>query len=341
MIKLNFLIILLMLNLSLMPNLYAKEAETMQRQQLKEAGKTATVMGRITYVGNKSIENLTVSIWIEDKFDFTDVDGRYRIKDVPSGQHTIKIMREGLILKKTEITVIEVDKPLIMDVDIDIVGSLVTILKDKDSGVQRKAAEALAKIGAPAVEALAKIGEPAVHPLIAAFKEVELDVQEWVAGALAKIGEPAVGPLIAALKDEDWVVRGLAAKALGNIKDPRAVEPLITTLKDKDWGVRDNAAEALAKIGEPAIQPLIAALKNKDWRVPKGAAWALAKIGEPAVQPLIDTLKDKDSGIREGAAEALEKITEQDFRKDQVKWQEWWEENKGKFRMGKGVEVKR
>ena len=112
-----------------------------------------------------------------------------------------------------------------------------------------------------------------------------------------------VEPLIDALKDEDPFVQVMAALALGAIKDPRAVEPLIANLRDKDSAVRGVAALVLGEIKDPS-----------------------------AVEPLIAALKDADSSVRGGAVAALKEITGQDFGEDSVKWQEWWEENKEKFR---------
>ncbi|MFQ5976389.1 MAG: HEAT repeat domain-containing protein, partial [Candidatus Hydrothermarchaeales archaeon] len=184
-------------------------------------------------------------------------------------------------------------------------------------------------------EILEKIKDPrAVEPLIAALKDEDSDIRERVAEVLGKIKNPrAVEPLIAALKDENWYVREQAAWALGEIKNPRAVEPLIAVFKDEVLNVRGKAAWALGEIKDPrAVEPLIATIKAKGWEVRCRAAEALGEIKDPrAIQPLIAALKDEDSRVQEQAALALEGITDQDFGEDPVKWQEWWEENKGKF----------
>lgn len=51
----------------------------------------ATVLGHVIDDKGKPIEKAVVSIG--NKFDFTDIDGRYRIKEVPQGQQTIKIKK--------------------------------------------------------------------------------------------------------------------------------------------------------------------------------------------------------------------------------------------------------
>lgn len=73
---------------------------------------TATLMGEITRSGNSPAGNLVVSI--EGKFSITDAKGRYLIKDVPSGRHTMQIKENrenGRILK--EVT-IEIKPPRLM-----------------------------------------------------------------------------------------------------------------------------------------------------------------------------------------------------------------------------------
>lgn len=64
---------------------------------------TATVMGKITAEDNKPLVKVIVSIG--DKFKITDIKGRYRIKNIPYGSHTMQIKRKGEVLKEVEIEV--------------------------------------------------------------------------------------------------------------------------------------------------------------------------------------------------------------------------------------------
>lgn len=174
---------------------------------------------------------------------------------------------------------------------------LTTALRDKDWGVRREAAQALAKFG--------KSGIP---PLIAALKDDDWVVRQEAAKALGTCGPPAVEPLLAALRDPDWRMRSGAASALGRIKDARAVEPLLVALKDTDQLVHLAAAQALGDIAEPAVAPLISTLKDPDWRIVCSAVEALSKVGKPAVQPLIAAAQDASLPNRWAAAWALEII---------------------------------
>ncbi len=90
--KLSILIIILVCNLSLAQNLYAKGA--------------ATVMGEIKHSDNRPAVNVIVSV--ENKFSITDIEGRYLIKNVPFGSHTMQIKENrenGQILKEVVIEV--------------------------------------------------------------------------------------------------------------------------------------------------------------------------------------------------------------------------------------------
>jgi hypothetical protein len=67
---------------------------------------TATLMGEIKHSDNSPARNLVVSI--ESKFSITDSKGRYLIKDIPSGRHTMQIKENregGKILKEIEIEI--------------------------------------------------------------------------------------------------------------------------------------------------------------------------------------------------------------------------------------------
>jgi len=208
------------------------------------------------------------------------------------------------------------------------VESLIGALKDSDTYVRRKAAEALGDIG----------DVRAVEPLIAelALRDGSLTSnRDEVTKALGKIGAPAVEPLIAALKDSNSNVRAGAAgvlKQLGwqppdieievwfwvagwefdkcvKIGAP-AVEPLIAALKDSYGDVSHQAAKALGLIGDArAVEPLIAALKVSYGDVSPEAAKALGLIGDArAVEPLIAALRHTRTNVRDTAAQALKKI---------------------------------
>jgi len=127
---------------------------------------------------------------------------------------------------------------------------LIIALKDENSFVSDKAAEALGEIG----------DKRAVEPLVAfALQDKGVNVNTYAVRSLGKIGDTgAVEPFITALKEGDkeqswksWVLRVKAAEALGEIGDARAVEPLIDALSedlDYRFEVRLSAAKALERL---------------------------------------------------------------------------------------------
>ena len=135
---------------------------------------------------------------------------------------------------------------------------LIRILEQDVSFVRWEAAEALGKIGdasaikplinalvetwyiqRKAEDALVRIGSPAVEPLIRALEKEKVPVRCEVAKVLAKVGDrQAVEPLIKALEDENSRVRATAAEALGKIGDLRAAKPLSKVLGDGNGYVR-------------------------------------------------------------------------------------------------------
>jgi HEAT repeat protein len=193
------------------------------------------------------------------------------------------------------------------------------------------------RVCVPAAEALARIGAPAAAPLVAALSDRNEVVRNAAAEALiVQIGAPAVKPLVAALGDEREAVRITAADTLDRLAwspdggeagaaywavrgqwdkcvqiGSRAVEFLIVVMNR--WqraDLRRAAAGALGIIGDVrAVEPLCVALNDGDADVREAAAQALGGIGDVgAVDALIVAMKDRAAVVRRAAAGALGRI---------------------------------
>ncbi len=116
------------------------------------------------------------------------------------------------------------------------VDPLALALNDESPRIQKKA-----------WDALRKVGEAAVGPLAQGLIDKSKDRRTEAAKALGETGSTkAVELLIQALsQDEDRWVRSAAAEALAKIGDERAVEPLTQATKDKSWYVRNSVKAAL------------------------------------------------------------------------------------------------
>lgn len=65
----------------------------------------AIVSGEVKFADGRPLREATVTIG--NRFDYTDVDGRYRIKDVPTGEQKIQVKKDQRILKEEVIDVKE------------------------------------------------------------------------------------------------------------------------------------------------------------------------------------------------------------------------------------------
>ena len=194
--------------------------------------------------------------------------------------------------------------------------ALIRALHERSEPVRRKAAQALGAIGrraepaipalaellvfdpAPAVrdraaDAMAKIGAPAVAILTGLLRDTDPQTRRRAAGALGSIGpeaKPAVPALRKSLNDENASVRISAAESLWKITtDARLVlPPLLTELQNSDRQVRIRAYRLLLAMGsdaKPAAARLKEMLNDERPYVRQVAAEALKKLRQPIRQP--------------------------------------------------------
>jgi HEAT repeat protein len=204
---------------------------------------------------------------------------------------------------------------------------LIRALRNKDHGVQYEAVDALGELRDPAAipalmgaltgdqysgirwkaaEALAKIGAPSVPALIGVLDNPEADIRWKAAVTLGEIGDPhAILPLVTMLGDKDRFVRSRAVYALA-LFGPLAVPALSGAFDHGNADVRQSAVTALGKIGDPpAIRTLLLALGDPLEEVRQEAVSALAGQGEKAFAALVTALDDQNHLKQQGAAMAL------------------------------------
>jgi HEAT repeat protein len=120
------------------------------------------------------------------------------------------------------------------------VNLLIESLKDKNSSIRMKAAEALGNYN--------NSTQP-IEALIQALGDENPQVADQAKLSLMQIGTPAVVPLILALKVESLTIKANAAQVLGRLGDPRAIEPLRRLqMESNDGDVQTKVAYALRKL---------------------------------------------------------------------------------------------
>jgi HEAT repeat protein len=119
------------------------------------------------------------------------------------------------------------------------INSLINGLKDMNSSIRMKAAEALANHS----------GDQSEDALVKALGDNESRVADQAMMSLLQIGESAVDNLISALKEDNSTVKENAAQVLGRIGDSRAIEHLRRLqTESNDSDVQNSTAYALRKL---------------------------------------------------------------------------------------------
>ncbi|NEQ08165.1 MAG: NACHT domain-containing protein [Moorea sp. SIO4E2] len=186
-------------------------------------------------------------------------------------------------------------------------------LKDNDSDVRERAADALGKLGNSSDTV---VKENIVKSLLALLEDNDSNVRISAAYELGKLGkdsETVVNALLALLEQHNSDVRSSASTALGKLgnSSDTVVNPLLALLEDNDSNVRSSAADALGELGnssDTVINGLLALFQDNDSNVRSSAADALGELGngsDTVVNGLLALFQDNDFNVRSSAADAL------------------------------------
>ena len=195
-----------------------------------------------------------VEVYIIPAMCFTQPDGK--VKKVPHPDGTGTLTFQTLTKAVDAITLagfnyslqnmeIQTAKPqnYSYSEQLNVVESLINLLRDKNHGVIESAIYALGEINS----------EEAIKPLLQFFGKDDNGLRKQAIDALAKIGLSAIPHLIDALKDQNWMTRNSAAICLGEMSNHHnnlviTISPLIGALNDSQSTVRGSAAISLGKI---------------------------------------------------------------------------------------------
>jgi hypothetical protein len=186
------------------------------------------------------------------------------------------------------------------------------LLKDPDSNVRWRAAQALGQMD---------IAGAKFAPEVAALlKDRDFNVRWGAATALGQMGEAGakfVPEVAALLKDPNFDVRRAAVTALGQMReaDAKVAPEVAALLKDPDSDFR--SAQALGQMRVAAakgVAEMVALLKDADSNVRWRAAQALGQMSETGakiVPEVAALLKDPTFALRWNAATALGQMGEE------------------------------
>lgn len=142
-----------------------------------------------------------------------------------------------------------------------------------------------------AVEALARIGDPAVPGLRDALGDPRLDTRLAAVRTLARLGPAAAPALGVALRDGDPVVRSEACDALVAI-GPASAGEMRGALDAPNHAMRESAVRCAGRLGAAGAVVLPGALVDGDGRVRDRAIEAALAIGPPAL-PALEEVRAK------------------------------------------------
>jgi HEAT repeat protein len=180
------------------------------------------------------------------------------------------------------------------------VAELLVKLKDPDSAVRSKAAEALGSFP----------GEEGVLPALAAMlHDPDRNARSSAAASLSDMGPEAAAAFVVALQDKSPEVREVAALGLCWMKAQAAPakEALLKALDDDVYGVREYAATALAAIPQ-AREEFLKAFSDPRPGVRAAITRSVPDSGAQNYSLLAKAVSDPEVGVRLAAVAALSRL---------------------------------
>jgi HEAT repeat protein len=174
--------------------------------------------------------------------------------------------------------------------------------------VQRRVAEILFDLGAPAIEPLLAILETRAEQ----FSENARTVMVRLLGMLH--AREAVPTLTRLLKDPDVSLRVNAVRSLATIGDRTCIPAICEHVKDEAWEVRTSVMHALGRLqATEKIPGIVEAMGDPVWWVRFASAQALYSLGKPGIQALQNGMQDHaDRYAREMCRQILQEHKIQD-----------------------------
>lgn len=207
-------------------------------------------------------------------------------------------------------------------------------LLDSSVMVRARAAEGLARIGAPDAALARALSDPAPSVSIAAMNALGATITPGLRATIVRLSRSEEGVLhifalaaLARMGQADAVeeiaseatlpnaeLRMAAIGVLGQLKRPSSLPLLSQSVYDPDPSVRAFAAGALGDLGDPKGEPaLLHALEDEDARVRGIAAASLGRLKLAGSRPVLrQAARDPVDLVRVGAVEGLLRLGDEE-----------------------------
>ena len=190
---------------------------------------------------------------------------------------------------------------------LDIARSVIWLLRSRDVGLRRTAADLARAVPDPRGELWPK--------LLRFLRDEDWWVRERVVDALIEIAGAQLTPVLAEyLADRSDVIRRFAVEAFFRLKDPEALPLLLrTAVEDEDWWVRERAVEAVAALRDTRAVPQVLALMQGHPEMQLACLQALLDMNAREAAPEVGAMLNADNpDVRVKAVECLGAFADRD-----------------------------
>ena len=186
---------------------------------------------------------------------------------------------------------------------IDLVRTVIWLLRSRDVNVRRMAVEVVQSVEDPDGELWPK--------LLGFLRDEDWWVRERVMDALTDMaGEKLLRHVVSFLQDPSDSIRRFGVDALLRLRSPASLGSLLrTAASDPDWWVRERAIEAVAAIGDSRAVPHLTDIMFKNPQLQVACLAALAVIGGSSAAPQVASLlQSDDSDVQLAALQCLKAV---------------------------------
>ena len=188
---------------------------------------------------------------------------------------------------------------------VDIVRTVLWLLRSKDLDVKRIAADVARRVGD---------ADGRLWPQLLGFlRDEDWWVRERITDALIEMAGPQLTRhVVGFLSDESDVVRRYGVDMLVRLNDPASLGALVRTAAgDDDWWVRERSVEAIGQLGDERAVPYLLDLLNKQPALTIVILNALTEIASPkAGQHVAELLHSDDTDVVLEALLCLDRLND-------------------------------